>query len=61
MADSGSGARTQQDQGNFAEIENKKFSMNHGGMGVSWKGLPLAKSGNDKALRSKNLSRNINY
>ena len=45
MADSRAGARTQQDQGNFAELENKKCSMNHGDTGASWKGLPFVKSG----------------
>ena len=30
MADSRAGARTQQDQGNFAELENKNGAMNHG-------------------------------
>ena len=30
MAGSRSGARTKQDQGNFAELENKNGAMNHG-------------------------------
>ena len=45
MADSGAGARTWQDQGNFSELENKKCSMNQADTEASWKVLPLAKSG----------------
>ena len=45
MADSRAGARTRKNQGNFAELENKKCSMYHGDMGASWKGRPFVKSG----------------
>ena len=45
MPYSRSGARTQQDQGNFSELENKKCSMNQADTEASWKVLPLAKSG----------------
>ena len=45
MADSRAGARIQQDQGNIAELENKKCSLNQKDTEASKKGLPLAKSG----------------